>query len=59
MGATFLCAHAGIENHTLDNSAGYIAAWLGRLRDNRRLVVLAAAQAQRAADFILGRKFED
>ena len=59
MGATFLCAHAGIENRTIDNSASYIAGWLQRLRDDRRLVVLAAAQAQRAADFILGRKFEE
>lgn len=59
MGAAFLCAHAGIENATIDNSASYIAAWLSKLRDDKRLVIHAAANAQKAADFILGRKYDD
>jgi antirestriction protein ArdC len=54
MGAAYLCAFAGIENRTIDNSAAYIASWLRRLRDDARLIVHAAAQAQRAADFIMG-----
>jgi antirestriction protein ArdC len=58
MGAAFLCGHAGIVERTLDNSAAYIAAWLERLRNDRTLVVQAAAQAQRAADFILGVNHE-
>ena len=57
MGAAFLCGHAGIVERTLDNSAAYVAAWLARLKDDVRLVVQAAAQAQRAADFILARQF--
>lgn len=59
MGAAFLCGHTGIENRTLDNSASYIASWLKRLRNDPKLVIHAAAQAQKATDFILGRKFED
>ena len=58
MGAAFLCGHAGIENNVIDNSASYVAEWLKRLRDDKRLVVHAAAAAQKAADFILGREFE-
>lgn len=54
MGAAFLCGHCGLESHTLDDSASYIQGWLDRLREDRRLVVLAAAQAQRASDFIRG-----
>lgn len=54
MGAAYLCALSGIANKTIDNSAAYIAAWLRRLKDDARLVVHAAAQAQRAADFIMG-----
>jgi len=54
MGAAFLCGHAGIVERTLDNSAAYVASWLARLKDDVRLVVQAAAQAQKAADFILG-----
>lgn len=53
MGAAFLCGHAGIVDHTVENSAAYVAAWLKRLRKDVKLVVTAAAQAQRAADFIL------
>ena len=55
MGAAFLCAHAGIDNATIDNAAAYIQGWLNRLRDDRRMVVVAAGQAQKAVDLILGR----
>ena len=54
MGAAFLCGRAGIVERTIDNSAAYVRAWLERLKDDCRLVVQAAAQAQKAADFILG-----
>jgi len=54
MGAAFLCGRAGIVERTIDNSAAYVRSWLQRLKDDARLVVLAAAQAQKAADFILG-----
>lgn len=59
MGAAFLCGHIGIESATVDNSASYIAGWLEKLRDDRKLVVQAAGQAQKAVDFILGTKFEE
>ena len=54
MGAAFLCGHCAIENSTVAQSASYIQAWLERLKDDRKLVVHAAAQAQKACDFILG-----
>lgn len=54
MGAAFLCGQAGIVERTIENSASYVASWLERLRHDVRLVVTAAAQAQKAADFILG-----
>ena len=53
MGASFLCATAGIEDATLDNSAAYIQGWLEALRDDKKLVILAAAAAQKASDYIL------
>lgn len=53
--AAFLGHEAGIDPSSVDQSAAYIASWLRALRDDRRLVVVAAAQAQRAADHILGR----
>jgi antirestriction protein ArdC len=58
MGAAFLCGQAGIEN-TMENSAAYLQNWLEQLQNDKKLIVQAAAQAQKAADFILGTKFED
>jgi antirestriction protein ArdC len=58
MGASFLCGHCGIENAVVANSAAYIAGWLKKLRDDKRLVIHAAA-AQKAADFILGPRNSD
>ena len=54
MGAAFLCGVAGIENRTIDGSAGYVHGWLKKLSNDTRLLVQAASQAQRAADYILG-----
>jgi len=53
MGAAFCADIAKIENKTVDQSAAYIQSWLERLKDDRKLVVHAAAQAQKACDFIL------
>jgi antirestriction protein ArdC len=55
LSAAFLCAEAGISNAVIHNQAAYIAGWLARLRQDRRLIVHAAAQAQKAADYILSR----
>lgn len=56
MGAAFLCGYAGIEQKVLENSAAYIQGWLKALKNDKALLVHAAAQAQKAADFILNRK---
>jgi antirestriction protein ArdC len=55
LSAAFLCAEAGISNAVIQNQAAYVAGWLARLRDDRKLIVQAAAQAQKAADYILNR----
>ena len=55
MGAAYLCAEAGISTAVIENQAAYVAGWLNKLRDDRKLLIHAAAQAQRAADYILGR----
>ena len=54
MGAAFLCAMAGIEDPTIQNSASYIHNWLRFLKSDPKALVVAGAQAQKAADFILG-----
>jgi antirestriction protein ArdC len=59
MGAAFLCGQAEIAERTIDNSAAYLNGWLEQLRSDRTLIVHAAAQAQKAADFILGKSTAD
>jgi len=58
MGSAMLCGIAGIENSTIDNSAAYIDGWRKKISEDPKLVILAAAQAQKAADHILGREFQ-
>ena len=54
MTASFLCGHCGISHVTLENSAAYINGWTRVIKQDKKLVVVAAAQAQKAADLILG-----
>lgn len=56
--SAYLCAIAGIDN-TLDNSTAYITNWKRAIRADNHLVVYAAAQAQHAADHILGKHEEE
>lgn len=58
MGAAYLCAISGTElmAKTLDNSAAYLQYWLSKLREDKRLIVHASSQAQRAVDWILGKR---
>lgn len=58
MGAAFLCGEAGIENKVIEGSASYIHNWLRKLRGDCKLLVKAASQAQKAADYILNRNHE-
>jgi antirestriction protein ArdC len=56
MAAAFLCGHAGIKPAVIGNQAAYIHGWLKQLKDDKKLVVSAAASAQRAADWIRGER---
>lgn len=52
--AAFLCGMTGIAPATVENSASYIEHWKKAVRLDNKLVVMACAQAQKAADFVLG-----
>ena len=58
MGSAFLCGYAGIEDRTINSSAAYLEGWLKQLKADKTLIVHAAAQAQKAADFILNHHTE-
>ncbi len=55
MGAAFLRHRAGITHEpTEQNSAAYLDSWIQVLKGEPRMLVQAGAQAQKAADHILG-----
>jgi antirestriction protein ArdC len=51
--AAFLCAITGIQQQTIQNSAAYLQGWLKALKNDKTLILKAAGQAQKAADYIL------
>lgn len=55
MTAAFLCGHHKIEMQTIENSASYIKSWVKKFKNDSKMIVLAAAQAQKAADYILNK----
>ena len=59
MGATFLCALSGIEGNTQDISASYISGWLEKLKSDDKFIIQASAQAQKAVDYMLGKKWSN
>ncbi len=52
MGAAFLCAHCRLPARL--EHASYIDSWLDALKQDKRLIFVAAGAAQKAADFVLG-----
>ena len=56
MGASFLSGITGISGKVIDNSTSYIQSWLQVLKGDKKFVISAAAQAQKAANFILGKE---
>lgn len=61
MGAQILCQNCGITR-TLENTAAYCKSWASAIRsmpDYGKAIVCAAAQAQKAADWIMGIKYDE
>ena len=55
VGAAMLTAHLGVEGEHIDNHAAYLKSWLRALRGDKRHIFKAAAEAQRACDWLLER----
>jgi len=48
-----ICAELGIPECDFTNGAAYVAHWVSKLRDDKKEIFRAAADAQRIADFLL------
>lgn len=57
MTAAFICGTVGIDGQ-FEATAAYLAGWLGKIKGDPTLVVSAAAQAQKAADYIQNISYE-
>lgn len=58
LGAAFLCSAVGIVQTPRDDHALYIKGWLTALRNDKKYVFKAAAQAAKAAEFLHGLQTE-
>lgn len=58
MTSAFCCARVGLDASTLPNSAAYLKGWLKALKAEPKMLITAAARAQRAFDYIAGAKPE-
>ncbi|MBN9252218.1 MAG: antirestriction protein, partial [Mesorhizobium sp.] len=56
LGAAFVCADLSLTPQPRAEHASYIASWLKALKDDKRAIFVAAAHAQRAADYLAGRQ---
>lgn len=57
LGASFLMNVAGLETDaSFQNSAAYLNGWLAALKGDKRFIVSAAGQAEKAVQLILGRE---
>jgi antirestriction protein ArdC len=52
MGSAFLCDLNGISTRVLENQVSYIANWLEVLKNDKKMVIEAAAAAQKAAEYV-------
>lgn len=57
MGAAMLCSHSGIDSKSaFRNSVAYIQSWIKSLKNDPKMIVWAAARAEKAARYIIGGK---
>lgn len=56
MGSAYLCRFSGILPAEIKNTVAYLDNWLGVFKKDKRFIISASGQAQKAVDFILGRK---
>ena len=55
LGAAFLSNEAGtLTSLQFENSSAYLGSWIQKFQNDPRMIISAASQAQRSADFVLG-----
>jgi antirestriction protein ArdC len=58
MGSAYLCRFTGILPNEIENTVAYLDNWLGVFKKEKRFLLTASGQAQKAVDMILNSKDE-
>lgn len=53
IGAAFLCARLGVTQTLREDHVEYVASWLGALNNDKKFIFQAAAEAQKAVDYLV------
>lgn len=59
LGSAYLCGITGISNQTIDNQVSYIKEWMRVIESNNKSLLKAAAEAQRAINYITNQNQEE
>lgn len=60
LGAAYLTAMYGVQTeHTQSNTAAYLNGWLSTFKADKQMLYKAAADAQKAVDYIVNKKEEE
>jgi antirestriction protein ArdC len=56
MGASYLKSYTGIPHQNYEDNIAYIQHWLEKLKKDKKFIVHASGQAQKAVDYILNER---
>ena len=59
MGSAFLCRFSGILPNQIKNTVAYLDNWLEVFKKDKRFIISASCQAQKAMDLILGKTYNE
>ena len=60
IGTAFICGITGISNAKLEeNQQAYINGWIEKLRNDPKCIIYASAKAQKAVDYMQGKKYQE
>lgn len=52
-GASYLCGITDIQRQTIENNVAYIKSWIRAFKNDPKVLIMSATQAQKAVDYIM------
>ena len=57
--ASYICGITNLLEQTIQNNAAYIKSWIRTFKNDPKVLVCAAAQAQKAVNYILNNRVSE